>query len=48
MNSPAAHGNAGSHYVIGQYKRGRSEYNVFPSQISYRCQLGSDGVGYPL
>ena len=47
MNSPAAHGNAGSHYVIGQYKRGRSEYNFFISD-SVSCQLGCDGAGYPL
>ena len=48
MNSLAAHGNAGSHYVIGQYKRGRSEYNVFSISDSVSCQLGGDGAGYPL
>ena len=39
MNSLAAHGNAGSHYVIGQYKRGRSEYYVFPSRVLYPVSL---------
>ena len=39
MNSPAAHGKAGSHYVIGQYKRGRSEYNFFHLLIPYLVSL---------
>ena len=39
MNSLAAHGNAGSHYVIGQYYRcGRPE-NVFPSRVLYLASL---------
>ena len=53
MNSPAAHGNAGSHYVIGQYKRGRSEYNFFHlwfrilSAWRWRCWLPSMTVSFP-
>ena len=41
MNSLAAHGNAGSHYVIGQYKRGCSRYThkYLLSQISYLVSL---------
>ena len=39
MNSPAAHGKAGSHYVLGQYKRGRSEYNFFHLLIPYLVSL---------
>ena len=38
MNSLAAHGNAGSHYVIGQYRCGRPE-NVFPSRVLYLASL---------
>ena len=41
MNSLAAHGNAGSHYVIGQYKRGCSGYThkYLLSRISYLVSL---------
>ena len=46
MNSLAAHGNAGSHYVIGQYKRGRSEFISISGFVS--CQFGGDSAGYPL
>ena len=52
MNSLAAHGNAGSHYVIGQYKHGCSGY-THKSQISsvsdfLSCQFGADSAGYPI